>query len=617
LAKKAKTSLLIALLVLAVVAGIFVFAMDYRTPVDLTFMRDFVITIDPTSETIKAGSYSTTTIYMTPIYTDADVTLSASGLPSGATGTFSSTSLHIAKGTTSTVSYKITTSTSTPKGSYSVKITAKVTLPTSGTPTYYDVYFSLGVDAAPTPTPTPTAGTKVRVAYTWSELNVRYSDGSTAKFSTSKSTVQMNLIQLQMSGKTPTTIEASVPIAINPECVSALPPLDPIYEAWMLYATITVTIQINGQSIPGGEGIVAKVQWTTDDLKKGLTTFPFKKTFDITSYVASAQLGSTITWKEFINQKWQLIKVARVPVVYASNDFTFIHDWSYTVPSGGVPPTRDFAISISPASTEIGRTAGVTRDFSIQLQYIGSFSGTVKLTVSGIPKGITYTLNPQELTPPKGSSTLKMTCSQEAAEGQYKVTITATSGSLKHDVQIDLKVVGKAEPQYPGAIVSQIKLSLDSLTASYAPSASVTVRGQLVDPDDKGLALKTIKVTSDFGISKEVQTDGSGSFSLTFKAPTQQGTYTVTANFAGDGVYKSSTASVGFSVWIGIPDWLKWLRDTVAALFLAFGIDLYALGIDPLWVLAGIIVVIIILWLLLRRPPRHGGGGGQVVVVRA
>lgn len=83
-------------------------------------VSDFSIAVTPSSSSVVAGGGASATVKTTTVSGATEgVTLSASGLPAGATATFSPTS--VTSGSSATLS--ISTSVSTPKGSYLVTVT--------------------------------------------------------------------------------------------------------------------------------------------------------------------------------------------------------------------------------------------------------------------------------------------------------------------------------------------------------------------------------------------------------------------------------------------------------------------------------------------------------------
>ncbi len=102
---------------------------------------DFSISASPSSQTVTAGQSTTYSVTVSAIngFTGT-VTLSASGLPSGATGSFTPTSV----ATSGTSTLAVTTASSTPAGTYTLTITG-----TSGT-LVHSTTVSLVVNAAAT-----------------------------------------------------------------------------------------------------------------------------------------------------------------------------------------------------------------------------------------------------------------------------------------------------------------------------------------------------------------------------------------------------------------------------------------------------------------------------------
>lgn len=98
-------------------------------------------------------------------------------------------------------------------------------------------------------------------------------------------------------------------------------------------------------------------------------------------------------------------------------------------------PAPDFSMAASPASLSIVQGASGTSTLTISPQ--NGFSGSVALSASGLPSGVTASFSPASTT---GSSTLTLSASATAATGTSTVTITGTSGSLTHTTTLSLAV---------------------------------------------------------------------------------------------------------------------------------------------------------------------------------
>jgi hypothetical protein len=80
--------------------------------------------------------------------------------------------------------------------------------------------------------------------------------------------------------------------------------------------------------------------------------------------------------------------------------------------------------------------------YAVTVSAIDGFTGSVTLSVTGLPAGTTNNFNPQPITGGSGSSTLTITTSTATPTGTYSLTITGTSGSLSHSAGVTLIVSG-------------------------------------------------------------------------------------------------------------------------------------------------------------------------------
>ena len=97
----------------------------------------------------------------------------------------------------------------------------------------------------------------------------------------------------------------------------------------------------------------------------------------------------------------------------------------------------DFTISATPASRTV--SAGSSTSYTVNIGGLGSFSGTVSLTVSGLPRKINASFNPSSVVG-SGTSTLKVSPNPQAPHGTYTVTITGSSGATSHSTTVGLTV---------------------------------------------------------------------------------------------------------------------------------------------------------------------------------
>ena len=103
--------------------------------------------------------------------------------------------------------------------------------------------------------------------------------------------------------------------------------------------------------------------------------------------------------------------------------------------------TPDFTISATPSSRTV--PVGSSTTYTASASPLNGFTGTVSLSVTGLPSGATGTFNPTLISGGSGSSTLTVTTVSTTPTGSYTLTITGTSGSLTHSATVTL-VVGAA-----------------------------------------------------------------------------------------------------------------------------------------------------------------------------
>ncbi len=139
-----------------------------------------------------------------------------------------------------------------------------------------------------------------------------------------------------------------------------------------------------------------------------------------------------------------------------------------------------FTLSVLPSTLSVAQ--GNNGTSTITAADIGGFTGSVSLTASGLPSGVTASFNPNSTT---STSTLTLTASGSATTGTAAVTVTGTSGSLTQTAQINLTVttgggaptiVGFSPPSGPEGTL--VKLSGTNFTGSGNATPVVTLAHQ-------------------------------------------------------------------------------------------------------------------------------------------
>src|SRR5881409_2577475 len=156
----------------------------------------------------------------------------------------------------------------------------------------------------------------------------------------------------------------------------------------------------------------------------------------------------------------------------------------------GGPPVPDFSIAVNPGSVSFIPSQSATS--TITLTSTGGFAGTVVLTVTSVPAGVTGSCLPSSFS---GSQSSACTLTGTTA-GSYTITVTGTSGSLVHTTSISATV--SSNPPPPGGAPPGGRdpllwpFSRDSIwnlpigaSAVYVPAniQQPTQRGMTTDPD--------------------------------------------------------------------------------------------------------------------------------------
>ncbi|MGH9564129.1 MAG: cellulose binding domain-containing protein, partial [Terracidiphilus sp.] len=97
------------------------------------------------------------------------------------------------------------------------------------------------------------------------------------------------------------------------------------------------------------------------------------------------------------------------------------------------------SFTLKPAASTLSVAQGASGTDTITVTDVSPFSGSVTLTASGLPSGVTASFSPTAAT---SSSVLTLSVASTVATGSYPITITGTSGTLTATTSIALTVTG-------------------------------------------------------------------------------------------------------------------------------------------------------------------------------
>ncbi len=175
-------------------------------------------------------------------------------------------------------------------------------------------------------------------------------------------------------------------------------------------------------TITGLNGFSGSVALTASGLPSGATGV-----FNPTSVSGSGSSTLTVTTSSTTPAGTNTITIT-------GTSGSLVHSTTVTLIVTAVP---DFTIAASPGSQTI--TAGNNTTYTATISALNGFSGSVALTVSGLPSGATGAFNPTSVTG-SGSSTLTVTTATNTPAGTNTLTIKGVSGSLTHTTTVSLIV---------------------------------------------------------------------------------------------------------------------------------------------------------------------------------
>ncbi len=288
-------------------------------------------------------------------------------------------------------------------------------------------------------------------------------------------------------------------------------------------STLSITAGGSGSStitVSAQQGFANAVSLTIAGLPSGVTA---------SFSPASAMTTSTLT---FLASSSAAASTSAITITGTSGSLTSIARLTLTITG-----TAAFTLSPAPASVSVMAGGSVTSTITITPQ--AGFSATVALAVSGLPPGVSASMNPASVT---GTSTLILIASSSTTPGSSSITITGTSGSLRATAAITLTVSAAS-----GYTIAAAPASL-SISQGGSGTATITVTPQgsfnsAVTFSATGLPAG---ITATFSAASAIRTT-----TLTFKAAANAvpGTSTVTVT----GSSGSTTSKTAITVTVVAP----------------------------------------------------------------
>jgi polygalacturonase len=203
--------------------------------------------------------------------------------------------------------------------------------------------------------------------------------------------------------------------------------------------------------------------------------------------------------------------------------------------TGGTP---DFSISATPSSQTV--TVGSGTSYTVTISPISGFTGTVNLSVSGLPIGTTASFNPTSVAG-SGNSTLSVSTSSTTPTGTYTMTITGTSGSLTHSTTVTLVVNAVPTPDFSISATPSSQTVTQGNGTSY--TTTVGAIGGFTGTVSLSVSGLPTGATGSFNPTS-VATSGNSTLTVSTVSTTPAGTYTLTITGTSGSLTHSATVTL-------------------------------------------------------------------------
>ena len=238
----------------------------------------------------------------------------------------------------------------------------------------------------------------------------------------------------------------------------------------------------------------------------------------------------------------QTVKTTIVPPTYADNyqgptEFQVYQDNVYGTLMFQPVTFDGFILGAAPASQSI--LAGAQTSYTVSTPIVGTFSGSLNLSVTGLPTGVTaqFSANPINA---GANSTMTVTTSTSTKPGTYILTIAAVySTDLPHTEQVTL-VVG-ADPDF------LIAATPSSQTVTVGSNNTYTVSTTALNGFTGNVTLSSSNVPAGVTVTygtNPISGTGSSTVTVTASSSAAPGGYTVTFTGTSGSLTHSTTVTL-------------------------------------------------------------------------
>src|SRR5215472_1398170 len=199
--------------------------------------------------------------------------------------------------------------------------------------------------------------------------------------------------------------------------------------------------------------------------------------------------------------------------------------------------TPDFTVSATPTQQFV--TAGSAASYTVSMAAQNGFTGTITLSVAGLPTGATARFSPSAIST-SGSSTLTISTPSSTSAGNSSLTITAQSGNLSHSVVVTFSV-NTPTPDFAVA-VSPASQTV-SVGGSITYAVSVTAMNGFSGTVSLGVTGLPAGIAASFNPAS-IAASGSSTLTVSSSATAPAGAATLVVAGAGGGINHSTAVTL-------------------------------------------------------------------------
>jgi len=404
----------------------------------------FTLSSSPTSVNLAAGGTATATIAVQPAGGfGGTVAFAASGLPTGVTASFSPASA------TASSALTLTAASSAAAGTWQLSVKG-----TSGSLT---ATVAIAVTVAPPP------GFAITLAP--ASLSVAQGASGTSTVTVAPAKGFTGNVNLAIAGLPP-----GVTAAFSPASTSSTSTLTLTASSSASTGAVTATVTATSGSIsakatvaltvaagPSFTLAAAPASLSVQQGQSGTSTITLAAVNGFTGTVNLA-IGGLPTGVAAAFSPGATGSTVTLTLTASATAPTGSATVTLTGTSGSLSAKATIALTVAAAVSGFNLTssapnvnvpAGGAGSASIGVQPLGGFGGTVALTASGLPTGVTAAFSPAST---NAASTLTFTAAASAAVGASQVTVKGTSGSLTAALTITVTVTAATPPNFAVAL---------------------------------------------------------------------------------------------------------------------------------------------------------------------